>query len=281
MRILTEQLPYNALSSRIFSKNHQKMAKLNGIIGSGSGKVGVMVLSKGKAGQTIARAYQPQVANPNTIPQQLVRAKMSLAGKIRKIVPTAALSALSMGNNRANQSEFSRVIIRSSTAGLVGGIPTAQVNPNRIVFGKGAAPMLASLGTAVFAKNSISIPVTATPGSYDGVYGVRIIALCAKSAETPTLYEFCSYTDHLFAKVAEGQTSVTDTIVVTTPDMATGNQIMLYVVPFVMSERGLKAFGNVLDYSDSLLTASLSVNSGFVTDWGNSYFGGVVPFVAA
>ena len=257
------------------------MAKLNGIIGSGSGKVGVMVLSKGKAGQTIARAYQPQVANPNTLPQQLQRAKMNLAGKIGGVVPSAAMSAISMGNNRGNRSEFTRVIIRSATAGIVAGVPTAQVNPERIVFGKGAAPMLASLGTAVFTKNSISIPVTATPSSYAGAYGVRIIALCVKSATTPTIYEFCSYTDHLFDEPAEGQTSVTETIVVATPDMATGNQIMLYVVPFVMSERGLKAFGNELDYSDSLLTASLSVNSGFVTDWGNSYFGGIVPFALA
>ena len=257
------------------------MAKLNGIIGSGSGKVGVMVLSKGKAGQTIARAYQPQVANPNTIPQQLQRAKMNLAGKIGNVVPSAALTALSMGNYRDNRSEFSRVIIRSATAGIVGSNPTAQVNPERIVFGKGAAPMLASLGSAVFTKNSISIPVTATPGSYDKVYGVRIIALCAASAETPTLYQFCSYIDHVFAELPSGQTSITENIVVNTPDMATGNQIMLYVVPFVLSERGLKAFGNELDYSDSLLTASLSVNSGFVTDWGNSYFGGIVPFVVA
>lgn len=257
------------------------MAKLNGIIGSGSGKVGVMVLSKGKAGQTIARAYQPQVANPNTIPQQLQRAKMNLAGKIGGVVTSAALSALSMGNNRGNRSEFTRVIIRSATAGIVGGNPTAQVNPERIVFGKGAAPMLASLGTAVFTKNTISIPVTATPGSYDKVYGVRIIALCAASAETPTLYQFCSYIDHVFDELPSGQTSITETIVVNTPDMATGNQIMLYVVPFVLSERGLKAFGNELDFSDSLLTASLSVNSGFVSDWGNSYFGGIVPFVVA
>lgn len=255
------------------------MAKLNGIIGSGSGKVGVMVLSKGKAGQTIARAYQPQVSNPNTIPQQLQRAKMNLAGKIGNVVPSAALSALSMGNNRDNRSEFSRVIIRSSTSGLVGGVATAQVNPERIIFGKGAAPMLASLGSPVFTKNTISVAVTATPGSYDGVYGVRLIALCATSASTPTLYQFCAYIDHVFEELPSGQTSVTESIVVTTPDMAAGNQIMLYVVPFVLSDRGLKAFGNELDYSDALLTASLSVNSGFVTDWGNSYYGGVVPFV--
>jgi len=257
------------------------MAKLNGIIGSGSGKVGVMVLSKGKAGQTIARAYQPQVANPNTIPQQLQRAKMNLAGKIGSVVPSAALTALSMGNNRDNRSEFSRVIIRSATAGLVGGVPQASVNPNNIVFGKGAAPMLASLGSAVFTRNSISIPVTASPASFDGAYGVRIIALCAASASTPTLYQFCAYVDHLFAALPEGQTSITETVVLSTPDMDTGNQIMLYCVPFVLSERGLKAFGNEMDYSDSLLTATLSLNSGYVTDWGNSYFGGVSPFVVA
>lgn len=257
------------------------MAKLNGIIGSGSGKVGVMVLSKGKAGQTIARAYQPQVKNPNTISQQLQRAKMNLAGKIGSVVPSSALTALAMGNNRDNRSEFSRVIIRNATAGLVADVPQAQINPNRIIFGKGATPMLAYLGTAVFTKNTISLPITATPGAYDGVYGVRVIALCTAAASTPTLYQFCAYIDHVFAKVQEGQSSVTETIVIHTPDMALGNQIMFYLVPFVLSASGLKAFGNDMSLSDSQLTASLSLNSGYVTDWGNSYFGGVVPFSVA
>lgn len=49
------------------------MAKLIGIISSGSGKVGNLVLTKGKAGRVIARAYQPQVNNPNTARQQSAR----------------------------------------------------------------------------------------------------------------------------------------------------------------------------------------------------------------
>lgn len=255
------------------------MAKLNGIIGSGSGKVGVMVLSKGKGGQTIARAYQPQVKNPNSLPQRLQRARMNLAGKIGSVVPSSALTALGMGSNRDNRSEFSRVIIRNSTAGLVADEPTAQINPSLILFGRGSAPYLVSMGTATFSKNSISIPLTVTPSAYDGVYGVRVIALCAASASTPTLYQFCAYVDHVFDELGEGETSVTEIVTVSTPDMATGNQIMFYLVPFILSATGLKAFGNELELSDSLLTASLSLNSGYVTDWGNSYFGGMVPFV--
>lgn len=257
------------------------MAKLNGIIGSGSGKVGVMVLSKGKAGQTIARAYQPQVANPNTIPQQLQRVKMNLAGKISGVVPSSALVALSMGNNRDNRADFCRTIIRNATSGLVVGVPQAQVNPERLIWGRGSAPMLASLGTSVFTKNSITIPVTVTPASYAGAYGVRVIALVARAAATPTDYQFAAFSDHVFAEPAVGESQVTESITIVTPDMATGNQVMLYVVPFVLSERGLRAFGNDFAYSDAQLSTSLSLNSGYVTDWGNSYFGGIVPFAVA
>lgn len=255
------------------------MAKLNGFIGSGSGKVGTLVLSKGRAGQTIARAYQPQVKNPQTVAQQLQRSKMNLAGKIGSVVSSDALSALMMGNARLNRAEFSRVIIRNATAGMVGGSAQAQINPERLVFGRGAAPMLVTIAAPTFTKNSISIDVTATPAAYAGMYGVRIVVLCVASASTPAVYQFSVHTDHVFAAPAEGQTTVTESIVLRTPDMVQGNQCFIYVVPFVLSERGLKAFGNEMNYDDSLLTASLSVNTGFVTDWGNSYFGGSVPFV--
>lgn len=254
------------------------MAKLNGFIGSGSGKVGTLVLSKGRAGQTIARAYQPQVKNPQTIAQQLQRSKMNLAGKIGYVVSSDALSALMMGNARLNRAEFSRVIMRNATAGMVGGSAQAQINPERLVFGRGAAPMLVTLSAPSFTKNSISLSVTASPGSYAGMYGVRIVILCVASASSPAVYQFSVHSDHVFAEPAEGQSSVTESIVLRTPDMATGNQCFIYVIPFVLSDRGLKAFGNEMNYDDSLLTASLSVNTGFVTDWGNSYYVGSVPF---
>lgn len=56
------------------------MAKIIGLVGTMSGRVGNMVFSK-KDGKTIARSYQPQVANPNTFLQVQNRSKLKLASQ--------------------------------------------------------------------------------------------------------------------------------------------------------------------------------------------------------
>ena len=75
------------------------MAKIVGFVGTGSGRVGNVVLSKGPNGLTISRSYQPIVANPRTDAQLNQRAKVNLAGRVSKLVPTQALTGLSMGSN--------------------------------------------------------------------------------------------------------------------------------------------------------------------------------------
>lgn len=56
------------------------MAKIVGLVGTMSGRVGNMVFSK-MNGKTIARSYQPQVANPNSLAQVETRSKLKLASQ--------------------------------------------------------------------------------------------------------------------------------------------------------------------------------------------------------
>lgn len=55
--------------------------KLNGILGSGTGKLGSAVFSS-VAGRQIVRQYQPVVSNPNSVAQVNQRARLKLASQI-------------------------------------------------------------------------------------------------------------------------------------------------------------------------------------------------------
>lgn len=75
------------------------MAKLVGLIGTGSGRVGNMVLAK-RDGLTIARAYQPQVANPSTEGQVNQRAKFALLTKLAATLGQVIYPLAAKGNTR-------------------------------------------------------------------------------------------------------------------------------------------------------------------------------------
>lgn len=59
--------------------------KLQGIVGTGTGKLGSSVFSV-SAGQQIVRQYQPNVSNPSTLPQVNNRAKMKLLAQLAAAV---------------------------------------------------------------------------------------------------------------------------------------------------------------------------------------------------
>lgn len=59
--------------------------KLQGIVGTGTGKLGSSVFSVA-AGQQIVRQYQPNVSNPSTLPQVNNRAKMKLLAQLAAAV---------------------------------------------------------------------------------------------------------------------------------------------------------------------------------------------------
>lgn len=82
------------------------MAKAVGLIGSLTGKVGNTVFASVK-GETIARVYNPNVANPDTVRQRFSRAKMALAG----IIARELIRFIRLGwNHVAPGREFQRAV---------------------------------------------------------------------------------------------------------------------------------------------------------------------------
>lgn len=122
------------------------MAKLVGLIGTGRGRVGNVVLSKGLNGQTISRAYQPQVHNPNTTGQIQSRAKMIMAGKLSKITPSNLLEGMNGDNKVERRSRFVANIIRYAT---ISGSNQALLAPNRLIFSEGNAYPVDAPGTSL------------------------------------------------------------------------------------------------------------------------------------
>lgn len=114
------------------------MARIQGIIGTGSGRLGQAVLSKGDNGQTVARTYQDQVRNPRTIEQRKQRAKMNLAGQLSKITPASALIGLGNSNGRGVRAAFVRNILNACTVTDNGnGEYVAQLNLSNLSFATG------------------------------------------------------------------------------------------------------------------------------------------------
>lgn len=90
------------------------MARNVGLIGGLRGKLGNAVFYVSN-GVQVSRVYQPVVANPNTQLQIAQRAKMSLAGRMSKITPAAAIRGLYGDNLRALRGSFVREVVRAST----------------------------------------------------------------------------------------------------------------------------------------------------------------------
>lgn len=79
--------------------------KLNGIAGSGTGKMGNMVFAT-RNGEQIVRQYQPNVANPSTPAQVQQRAKMKLMSQLATVVaPVIAIKAQGL---RTKRNEFTK-----------------------------------------------------------------------------------------------------------------------------------------------------------------------------
>ena len=261
------------------------MAQLVGLIGTGRGKVGNIVLAKGDNGRTIARAYQPQVANPRTDGQLAQRTKFKLASALASLTTPALLRPLGAGNARANRSLFSRMLLRQMAVTNNDGAWVADIDAANIVFGRGNQPLRATAATPSVAATKVDLTLTATPGDLTGRYGERVIALVSHAAADGDTgrYDCIAYTDHIFAPPTEGQTTVTETVTVQIPiTLSEGYGVAVYRVPFAVGEgnRGYTTTGDGYETNDLTLTASISQSDSGIM-WGKSrQEGQIVPFVA-
>lgn len=236
------------------------MAKIQGFIGTGRGKVGNLVLSKGDNGETIARAYQPQVANPRTAAQTSHRSKVNIAGRLSAIVPATAITGLGMGSGRKNRSEFLRNAIRRAvrdTSPEGAHIPAADV-----VFAKGNIPFSATLGQVSVSRTELSVAYSAA--NTDGRHGERIIVLVMTPQEQRIGYVMCRMTTTIYL-AATG----TITIPFDVP-LEEGMQVFVYRIPVELDPSASRTmYGTIAGTSNNYVSLD-EVNAGVQLVFGAS-----------
>ncbi len=247
------------------------MGKSQNVIGTIRGKVGSVVFSKGPKGETLMRSYQPQVANPRTMPQLAQRAKVSMAGKLSKLIPIDALSGLGMGSRLANRSEFNSNCLRKAVAIWQGGQYTASVLPGQLVFSKGVASLGATIGAVTVAANKVTVALSNV--NDDGNHGVRLIAVVMQNVQGDA-YKTASFADFIFA---EGQTAAEINLPVT---LVNGDVVLVYACPMELDSARHRpdAIGVWFDNS---INGQLTENTTAFAVFGASIFVGATVFTQA
>ena len=126
------------------------MARGNIFLGKARGKVGSVVLSKGRRGEMISRAYQPQVLNPKSSSQVLQRAlfaSATIAGSKLSDLVDHSFDGIKEG--QANRNEFVRLNTNALRA-IAKSEGQATVNPFVSAKGSGMikpAPWILSNGS--------------------------------------------------------------------------------------------------------------------------------------
>lgn len=253
------------------------MAKLIGLIGSGCGKVGNVVLSKGDDGLTIARAYQPQVKNPRTTAQLLQRAKVNLAGQLSSLVSRDLLAPLGYGSARANRSAFARTLLRSTSSVLDSNEKiTATIPLPSIQWGRGSALAHATIAAPTVTANLVRLSANVTAQADElGKIGDRFIALIL-SDEGNTIFDAVYSTEAVYASTGE-QTIDIDIA----GEISDGHVVAIYRVPFTIADSAAYAAGLNLYGNTTNALANLSVGYGGQLAWGRSELVAAVPFVPA
>lgn len=247
------------------------MGKSVNIIGTIRGKVGSVVFSKGPKGETLMRSYQPQVYNPRTMPQLAQRAKVTMVGKLSKLIPIEALSGLGMGSRLANRSEFNSNCLRKAVAIWQGGQYTASVLPGQLELSKGVAGLGATLGAITVAVNKVTVALSNV--NADGKHGVRLVAIVMQNVQGDA-YKTAAYADIIFA---ENQTTAEVNLPVS---LVNGDVVLMYACPMEIdsTRRRPDAVGV---WFDTTINGQLEENNSAFVIFGNSVFQGATVFTQA
>lgn len=244
------------------------MGKSVNIIGTIRGKVGSVVFSKGPKGETLMRSYQPQVANPRTMPQLAQRAKVVMVGKLSKLIPIEALSGLGMGGRLGNRSAFNSNCLKKAVAIWQQGQYTASVLPDDLIFSSGAAIMGATIGAVTLGASQVNVAIS-NPVN-DGRHGGRFIAVVMQSVAGDA-YRMAAFTDVMF----EANTS---TVAITLPQaLNEGDVVLVYACPFVLATSSRKGKSSGVWFSEDI-KGRLEIPETTTADFGNSAFIDMTPF---
>lgn len=127
------------------------MGKITSLYGKTTGKIGSIVFST-SGGQTIAREYNPNVANPNTEAQVNQRARMKLMSQLSSAM--ASVITMQRQGLVSARNKFVKRNFASSNASN----GTAQVSYENLQLTEGTAPLGQVVGTIV--SNTIRIGIS-------------------------------------------------------------------------------------------------------------------------
>lgn len=247
------------------------MAKIVGFVGTGSGRVGNVVLSKGPNGLTISRSYQPIVANPRTDAQLNQRAKINLAGRVSKLVPAQAISGLSMGSNRLNRQEFITNLIKSCVVSKVSGVYQASVLPEKVVFSHGTETPVATMGNIALTATTVTLPLSNITA--DGQHGERVVVM-VMNGDIDGYYKRCQFMDVIYT---ENQNSIVMNLTLPLED---DEMVLVYRCPFALTSRKRGAVTSPVYFHDAIL-AQLELTTSPSAAFGQSIYHGSAVFTAA
>ena len=254
------------------------MAKVVGIIGSASGKVGNVVYAVTNGMQT-ARVYQPVVSNPKTAGQSSQRAKANLAGRVSGFVPRTAIMGL--GNNaRQRRSEFLRNILKNASVTAARGSFVAKIQPADVVFSKGAVMVPVTLQSITAIANLVSVALNGVASTIIApeVYASRLVRLVAMVYEENTT-NLVEVSTKLATMPTQGASATTTMPIA----HAGGYNVFVYAIPMSTADGSAASVDtSVVGLDDNAIAASLSVNGNAVVfEYGQSAYLGTGNFTQA
>ncbi len=247
------------------------MGKSVNLIGTLRGKVGSVVFSKGLDNTTVVRPYQPQVANPRTAGQQVQRARVTLAGKISKIIPAEALSGLMKGGKLRNRSAFVGNIVNKSVVTASAGVYNAAVGYADLVFSEGQQVLNATLGAITLAARTVTVALTNVVADNRNGMRLVVVTLDTKAESASEAYRMAAFADFVFT---ENQASAVVNLPFT---LGEGDGVLVYACPFRLVEGGRKASTAGVWYvaSDNTVDAEYGETISANAEFGRSVFGGL------
>lgn len=224
------------------------MGKVTGIMGQASGKVGNVVF-RVTNGIQVATAYQPIVANPKTKGQVDQRKKMTLAGRISKLVDKESILGLGGGNARARRGRFLSLIARSA---VISG-EVAKINPAAIRFSEGDELRRTEGGALAIADGTTTGEVIVTVGARTLVTG-QTLAGYRERYVCLLIDPNTSVADYGDVRIAEDLSQVRFRFVVEDPEVL--YTAVVYCIPEVQVTRSSRNEYTPLGYDEGIVVGA-------------------------
>lgn len=241
------------------------MAKVTKMVGNFRGRVGGLVYSKGDGGENYVRSYQPQVLNPKSVGQVDQRAKMNLIGRLSEVTPKSVLIGMGESGRKRRSAFNANLLLMATIDRSVAGTVVAQLNPEDIVFSKGAESLSAEVSTAaVVTATQVSLSLTLTDSTLAGKYGERIVVAVIDPDDKG---------GYSFLRTAEIVFTDTTAVTVTVPfgtSIPNESMVVAYRLPFVLSEEGITMVTEGLSNDAANIVAKAIMTAGALRGWGNS-----------